>query len=549
MTLSTLKSSQTPKKRYLVLALLSTITGVQAVPQLGYTVTHDFTVNDVQGGHSGAGVASSTYAANKDIICGLGDSTLTICPPTAGQPFTDTDGNVLYPVDSTFGFIVSDFVGAADRLVDQDYNEGYAGPVLDGSSPAAGPGVALSNTSTSKYKTKDPYGTWCAGLGGVTVKCSTEHYVVMEHVLSCNETVPYTTPDPTTAVQNHLHLPGTTAIIDNCANNTLDNNLFVVNDFVVSATQLTDTTPGVQMQANESTVRDDIAVGGDYTITLKDDGKPLYRWGNAIKRPTDIRVYAQMALPVEWTDNPNTAYAVTSATLSIRHTITNNPNDQIRPEDMENEAAIGRLPTYVVSGSDWQSSIDCYEGDGHFIPAGTYYKNAAFAQSGAFSSDLTDGLTNAWYTSTNRNPFEIDPVSGVGPRWRLTPNKYGQDIPGLEIADNDDPFVDVTDTECNVAPPFDNDQQKYKVGDVYTTTINLLDFAGTSPLATSLGWIDASANSVNIGEGGLVTEPNGMSLNGLPLTNAFDLAIYIKGDKKPVKIYDATLVINWDNGL
>jgi hypothetical protein len=244
-----------------------------------------------------------------------------------------------------------------------------------------------------------------------------------------------------------------------------------------------------------------------------------------------------MALPQLWKDNPETAYPVSSATLTITHSITNNPNDQIRPEDMENEAATGRLPSYLAIGSNWQSVRDCYEGDGDFIPAGTLYKNASFGQSDAFSSDLISGMTNAWYTSIDRDPFEAV-ESVVGPRWRLKANKYGQDVPSLEIAN--------TSSECTT-PPFDKEDQKYSTGDYTTTTIDLLDFKGVSPLSTSRGWVDASQNSINLGADGSPDATNGVSINGLPLTPDFDLAVYVKGDKKAVKIFNAELVINWDD--
>ncbi len=66
-------------------------------------------------------------------------------------------------------------------------------------------------------------------------------------------------------------------------------------------------------------------------------------------------------------------FPVSSAKLVVKHVVTNNPNDQIRPEDLENEAAIGRLPSYKVTGSGatevWTSLKDCYEGDGDVIDA------------------------------------------------------------------------------------------------------------------------------------------------------------------------------------
>ena len=41
-------------------------------------------------------------------------------------------------------------------------------------------------------------------------------------------------------------------------------------------------------------------------------------------------------------------FPVTKARLIVNHTITNNPNDQLRPEDLENEAAIGVLPDHTI---------------------------------------------------------------------------------------------------------------------------------------------------------------------------------------------------------
>ncbi len=511
---------------------------VHSAPQTWTPPAYEFKIEDVQGGAN-----ADVYGNDRTIICGETSSAVPTCPGDvagaeagAAKPITDKQGNTLYPIESNFGFKVSDFVGAAVREFDQDYQEGFIGSISD----ATGNGIAVSNVQTDVFKTKSPYGSWCAGLGGVTVKCSSEHYTVMEHVLSCNETIPYTTDDPSTSAQRDLIDPDPTsnAVLDNCANNKLSNDLYIVRDFVVTDELLTSTVPGVQMEANESTVRNDIAVGKDYSVTLKDDGKPLYRWGNAVKRPVDLRVYASIALPQLWKDNPGSAYPVTAATLRITHTITNNPNDQIRPEDMENEAATGRLPTYSVQGANWVSDKDCYEGDGNFIPAGTLYKNDAFSDVDGFSSDLRSGLTNAWYTTTNRDPFEG--VTGVvGPRWRLNANKYGQDIPSLEIAS--------LAKECQTAPPFVDADQKYTVGDVTVTEIDLLDFNGTSPLATSRGWVDASQNSINLGPTGDPASGNGVSINGLPLTEDFDLALYIKGDKKPVYVYKAELNIEWDD--
>jgi hypothetical protein len=98
--------------------------------------------------------------------------------------------------------------------------------------------------------------------------------------------------------------------------------------------------PPPELTPNDNTdVLNDIAVSRDYFISYKDDGKVLYRWGNLIELSTDVRLYAKIKLPDEW-KVPGADFLVKSAKLEIIHQITNNqPNDQVRPEDLENEAA------------------------------------------------------------------------------------------------------------------------------------------------------------------------------------------------------------------
>ena len=111
----------------------------------------------------------------------------------------------------------------------------------------------------------------------------------------------------------------------------------------------------------------------------------------AVKKPNDIRMEVNIALPDEWTadtdsngvadilENGHAGFDITSAELIITHDITNNPNDQVRPEDYENEAAIGRLPSYYVvedpddsSNTLWVSPVNTYNGEGDFLPS--YFK-------------------------------------------------------------------------------------------------------------------------------------------------------------------------------
>jgi len=541
---------------------------------VSYGAEHVFSIGDVQGGFDGALVAD-----DPTIVCGapiLGSPT---CPPDASQPMVDNDGDLIYPIDSEFGFFVVDFLGAQAKNSDLDYGEGWVGDFVDSRGV---PGLKISNAATDFYKVKPPLGTWCAGLGGTSVKCSTEHYTVLEHVLSCHETVPYFYADAKTGVQDVRSFPDGTGEFD-CADAGLDDDLFIIEGGVKTTELLTSVTPGVQIDANDNTtVLDDIAVSADYSVTLKDDGKPLYRWGGLIKRPNDVRIYARIPLPTVWKNNPETDFVVSKARLVVEHWITNNPNDQLRPEDMENEAATGRKPSYTVENAGtsdevWKSTKSCYEGDGDFIdiegagdptPIGaeTFFKNSIRAADADppqdLSSDLIGGLTNAWYTSIDRDPFEwsyLDPSAPAdrfdflgstvsndalgtlvsGPRWRLRANKYGQDIPGLEIIKDPEPGSDV---DCLPPPPAKEDI-KYEVGELTTTEINLLDFAGPSPLRTSAGWIDPAGNGFNI-----LADPEvpGLSVNGLPLTEDLDLAIYIKGDRKPTAIFSAQLLIEYE---
>ena len=74
----------------------------------------------------------------------------------------------------------------------------------------------------------------------------------------------------------------------------------------------------------------------------------------------------------------------------------------------------------------------------------------------------------------------------------MLPNKFGQDIPGLEIP-----------IDACTPPPYEKGTVKYETGDFATTTLNLLDWSSdpggcsvgrcrernaASPLAYSAGW-------------------------------------------------------------
>ena len=617
-----------------------------------------FSIDDVQGDFSGntfGGTTTSdgTIPADRSIICDAPGSTVN-CPQGI-SPITDTkllpnQSITLYPVDSEFGYDTIDFLGAAQKMrvpgMVGDYAEGFVGNITSGFPTEANlggqifsftnanstsiydaqitGGIAFSNAATDTYKVKPPMGTWCRGLGGNSVKCETEHYSVMEHILTCHELIPYFFADPLTGTQAVLN-PGSADIPAlpsfDCADAGLDDvALLVIGGELGGPSgteQLVDGTPcdavndpvGCQMFPNDKTsTQDNVALTTDYSVQLKDDGKALYGWGTIHKRPNDLRVYKKIPLPAEW-KNPGAVYTINSAKLVIRHHITNNPNDQIRPEDLENEAATGRKPSHSVENAGtstevWKSTKACYEGDSDlidnedgnvdptFFGIGTFFKNTFFAITTSpptstvptndadlpypFSSDLTGAFTNAWYTTIDRDPFawSYDPdgnpsdatqdyvgtwledpsivaAGGVlvsGPRWRLRPNKYGQDLPGLEITKEvgSEPGLPAPPPGADCyPPPFAKELIKYNVGEPTITEINLLDWAAgeTSPLATSVGWIDVTQNGAVTVAG----DNNGVpyTTNGLPMSDDLDLAIYVKGDRKATAVYDVQLIVDY----
>ena len=473
-----------------------------------HEVTHVFSIDDIVGDFQGSTYGTAGNQQDTSIICsGAG------CPTVQ-----DKDGRTLNGIDSEFGFYVTDFAGAIPKVRDNDYGEGFAANIeADGQVI----GISVANVATDTFRTQSGRGTWCAGLGNTSVKCSAEQYVVMEHVKTCYETIPYMIGDPeranpVTGAQAVLDYDGTAVL---CDDYQLDNTLITIGDVIdyegefgavgavltpegttiASAQILYDGVDG-WLLPNESTVLENIAASADYSVTGKDDGKPLYRWGDLHKRPNDIRMYARMALPPEWklpgymAANGGLGLRIESALLSVDHVVTNNPNDQLRPEDMENEGAIGRKPGYVdlsVGGIGLVSDRDCYEADADFIPSGSVYQNLNYPYGGlvqppdpyTWSSDLKSGWTNGYYTTVDREPFEWSYEDGdgnlvgspvpndalgtfvSGPRWRLTAQKFGQTVPGLEI-----PII-----ECS-EPPYQKDNIKYDVGADYTTVINLLDW-------------------------------------------------------------------------
>ncbi len=470
---------------------------------------HVFSMDDIVGSFTG-----TTYAQDNSLIC-------TTEPCVGELPFVDKfTAMTLWPVDTEFGWNVTHFVGAERAPRDGVYEEGWVGNYVDELNEQIG--VVLSSRETKYYHTGGRKGSVCVGVGGDTVKCSAEQYTVMEHVLTCSERVPYFYTDP---------------MWDTICN-PLSDDLYFPTD------PLTPVSP-LDLHANESDLVN-ILVSSDYAVTKKDDGKLLFRWGTRHKRPTEMRLLATFDVPDAW-KVPGANYLVTKAELTVNHKITNSPNDQIRPEDFENEGATGRMPGYIDTLGVLTSDRDCYEGDGDFLPLGTLFKDPVLADpavdidgdgiidSGGWSADLQSGTTNAWYTTMDRDPFESDPVTGKGPRYRLQCKKFGQNIPSLEI-----PVEDCMEL------PFEADFIKYSVGTDTTTTVNLLDWKdGPSPLLQSENWnamLDLNPDDPTD------TIPDNISwVEGMPLTPDLDVLLFIKGEYRPTVVYNAILHVEYED--
>ncbi|WP_421907476.1 hypothetical protein [Mameliella sp.] len=134
-----------------------------------YTTTHIFSTADVTGTYDGL--------TQGDIL--PGDAPIV---DFTAAPMVTKDGIMLYPVDSEFGFYVTDFVVAEDKIRDFDYGEGWVG---DLTGPAGEQlGIVVSDAATDTFRTPAVLGTWLSGLGFNSVKASTEHYSVMQNILS-----------------------------------------------------------------------------------------------------------------------------------------------------------------------------------------------------------------------------------------------------------------------------------------------------------------------------------------------------------------------------
>ena len=211
----------------LVVAALVSTGVVQAATQTHKSV-HTFNLGDLVGDFEGTTVGTKGNGSDPAIICGNTDIGSPTCPAEGPQPTPGIDSELIYPIDSEFGFHVVPFAKSIPKeRGDGFWTEGFIGNISVAGETV---GVELSDAATDKFIVPAGEGRWCTGLGGTFVKCESEHFTVMEHVLTCHETVPYFYADPATGAQKEIEdpeNPGT--ILVYCVDKKLDNNLIINN--------------------------------------------------------------------------------------------------------------------------------------------------------------------------------------------------------------------------------------------------------------------------------------------------------------------------------
>ena len=211
------------KRSAISMAVVAAMTaGGAMAASVVYTSTHTFSLNDVVGDYNGTTIGTAGNGSDGSIICGnVFIAGSPPCPADGPQPLVGDESWQLYPIDSTFGFNVVPFAEAYDKVRDGIYTEGWVGNIrVDGKQL----GLEFSDAETDTFIVPAGMGTWCTGLGGASVKCSTEHFAVMEHVLTCHETIPYLYADPVAGTQAIITDPDGNPLV-NCADKRLDNNL------------------------------------------------------------------------------------------------------------------------------------------------------------------------------------------------------------------------------------------------------------------------------------------------------------------------------------
>lgn len=523
-----------------------------------------------------------------DITISFDGTTLGDDPSHLSDTVTkESDGVTLYAIDSEFGFYVNDFIGAQDKVLDGDFAEGWAGTTPDGY-------LMVANAPTDLFSTPAVLGTWLEGIGGNTVKASTEHYTVMQAVLSDQaypgdtsglyqldddlRVIDYKTladgmPDldangnlqadimhdfyvfelvealgeaaghlqsaPVSlykdfdrdGVMEEYHAYMADIEIDGIIRNVaavdidrdgvvdyFDNSLNGFGTFGISDI----------LKPNESSILEDIAYGDDYSVTLKDDGKLLYRWGNAIKRPNDVRIDAKIELPEEWAQDSDSdgilpLFHITAAELVVNHTVTNNPNDQIRPEDFENESAIGQLPSYEVNADgQWVSIEGFYAGDGTYYPPGTVLMDPNLAELAMGTAAQTIGAVQeiTSLTEEHRTIAYQDGATFENPVVFASPLSYvGPDTASVRI-------VDVSSSGATICL----EEAEYLDGTHWPETVSLVTFEEGS-------WTLDDGSRIEVG----TVETDMMAQNGF-VSVAFEEAF----DEPPAILVQVQTSNGWD---
>ena len=256
------------------------------------------------------------------------------------------EGVTLHPIDSEFGFYVDDFNEAIQKELDGDYAEGWAGDLVIGG----------EQVGVVRVRFTDRYLQDSGGSGHLAGRASAE--------------TP-SRPRPSTTRSCRMSFPTRNYPGDPDADYALDDNLILLSqnaawDGSTSPTFLPIPRPrrndkngdGVLdirdlLNPNESTIEYDIAYSTDYSVTMKDDGKLLYRWGNTIKRPNDIRMEAELPLPDEWTraGNPDALtklFQITRPNWSCITRSRTTPTTRSDPRTSRTNPRSARLPTYEI---------------------------------------------------------------------------------------------------------------------------------------------------------------------------------------------------------
>ncbi len=106
-----------------------------------YSAVHVFSTDDV----------TATFAGDRQ-----GDEGADYVDFDSTNTKTTQEGVTLYPIDSEFGFIVTDFSGAEEKTIDGLYTEGWVGDLVVGGEQV---GLVVSDAPTETFKTPAVFGT------------------------------------------------------------------------------------------------------------------------------------------------------------------------------------------------------------------------------------------------------------------------------------------------------------------------------------------------------------------------------------------------------